>query len=76
MKIQALIPIARDVLSLAIGTGGIVYQQWTGKVNGLLLAVYAGMIGLPTGISLVMLQRGKSNDPDTPEQSSPSVPLS
>ena len=73
MKIQALITVTRDIISLGIGTFGIVHQEWTGHVSPALLAVYAAFLGLPGTISLLMLGRGKPSDQRTAESSQSSV---
>lgn len=69
MKAQAL-TVVRDVMSLVVGFGGIIFQQATGQVNVALLMVYTAMLGLPGAIGLFQLARGSSTTPPTPTSSS------
>lgn len=74
MNWQAIKTIARDIGSLVVGFGGIVYQQLTHDVNPWLLGAYMAMLSLPGAISLVQLGRGTGSPttPPTPASSSPS----
>lgn len=75
MKAQALVTIARDVLSMALGVFIAVNEEVTGSVHPELLTLAAGLLGAPSIAALLSLSRGKRATPDTPESSdtSPSV---
>lgn len=69
MKARAIITIARDLGFLIFGFGGVVFQQLTGRVNVYLLMVYTAMLGLPGGLALLQLARGRPETPPTPSPS-------
>jgi len=64
---------------LAIGAGGIAYQQWTGQVSELLLGVYVMLLGGPAVGGLWSMMRGvsttglPSQSPEPPSQPVPST---
>lgn len=62
MRAERLLVICRDVAFLTVGIGGITYQQVTGRVSELLLAVYVGLLGVPAGLGVLSLRRA---DPGT-----------
>lgn len=71
--------VLRDLVFLAIGGFGILFQQVTGNINLTLLGLYILILGVPTGAAMRLL----SNTPapmDTQsslppqESSSPSAP--
>lgn len=67
--------IARDVLFLAVGLGGLIFQQVTGKTNTELIAAWLMLLGflVPGVTALTHLARaGKPETPPTPEPSSSS----
>lgn len=47
----------RDYLFLAVGLGGLVYQQVTSNSDGLLISAYLTLLGLPTITSVASLLR-------------------
>ena len=59
MRIKAILTVVRDALCLVWGFGGIAYQQYTQDVNLALLSVYVVMLGLPGGLALGHLLRGR-----------------
>jgi len=67
VKTEKLVIIVKDVLLFTGGLAGIAYQQFTGKVDALLLLVFTAMIGLPGAAALWALR-------NTATQSSPSQP--
>lgn len=71
---QKLIPILRDILSLAGGLFVILHEELTGRVSPYLLLVAASMLGLPGVVALSHLYRGSGGAIRTTEQSSSSVP--
>jgi hypothetical protein len=83
---RQLPPIIRDVVLMCLGAGGIAYQQVTGQVSEVLLAIYVAMLGGPAIGGVWSLRRqhddgttdGSSRSPDPPPRpvsssSSPSV---
>lgn len=76
MKWEAIRTVVRDVLFLAVGLGGIIWQQITGTVNVELLIVYTTLLGVPSVIALKKLYPGRPETPPTPEPSSSSPPSS
>jgi hypothetical protein len=73
VKWDAIRTVVRDVTFLAVGLGGIVYQQITHNVNLELLLVYTGLLGVQTGIAVKRLYPGRPDLPPTREPSSPSA---
>lgn len=71
MKIERLIVIVKDVLLFGTGLAGIVYQQVTGKVDAMLLAVFTIMVGLP-GIAALWSLRTTSTTNLSSSESPPS----
>ncbi len=49
--------IIRDLVSLAVGTFGLVHSQLTGITSPVLVAVYAALLGLPGVLNLVELKK-------------------
>lgn len=69
MKLERGITVARDLLCLLLGVGGIIYQQVTGNVHWELLLVYMGILGVPGAMALISLISGSGSGPTT--ESSP-----
>lgn len=67
MKLERALVIARDLLCLAIGAGGIIHQEVTGVIHEALLAVYTGFLMGP-GIA-ALVPRLRNGGTVTPEQS-------
>lgn len=75
------IAVIRDVVLLVFGLAGIAYQQVTGNVNFVLLAIFTAMTGVPGLTNLMPLLRGiptvshsspsASEQPSTDSESSP-----
>lgn len=76
MKWEAIRTVIRDLMFLAVGLGGIIYQQVTGRVSVELLLVYTGLLGIPAAVAVKKLYPGRTETPPTPEPSSPSRPPS
>lgn len=75
MKIERTIVIVKDVLLFGTGLAGIVYQQVTGEVHPLLLAVFTIMVGLPGALALWTLRGNSFTASQSSEsQSQPSPP--
>lgn len=73
MKASAVFAIVRDIVTLALGVFVVVFE--TVKVDTpspFLLLVALALLGVPGGIGLLTLLRGKSETLGTPEQSSSS----
>ena len=70
MRIRAFLTIARDVLCLVWGFGGIAIQQLSGRVDLALLTAYMALIGVPGGFAIATLVRGKAETDPTPGSSS------
>lgn len=51
--------IVRDLVSLAVGTFGLVYSQVTGQTSVELVVVYAALLGVP-GVLNLMEIKGRS----------------
>lgn len=69
--------VFRDLLLLVFGLAGIGYQQVSGDVNFVLLAVFTTMTGIPGLINLIPLLRGlptnsRSSQPVSPQPESES----
>lgn len=61
---------------LAIGAGGIIWQQWTGQVSELLLGVYVLLLGGPAVGGLWSLWRGVAAPTTGSSSPSPAPPSS
>jgi hypothetical protein len=72
VKSRAIFAVVRDVICLAAGIFGILFQQITGQVNIQLLLVYLALVGTPGTIGLVQLVRGKPETHGTAESGSAS----
>lgn len=58
MKPERRIAVAKDLILFLGGLSGIAYQQVTGNVNVVLLAVFTAMTGVPGLTNLISLWRG------------------
>lgn len=77
MKIERTIVIAKDILLFGTGLSGIIYQQVTGEVHAMLLAVFTIMVGLPGVAALWSLRGGATTSSSLSEShSSPQSPES
>ncbi|WP_018658449.1 hypothetical protein [Actinomadura flavalba] len=77
--------IVRDLVLLAVGSFGILWQQITGDYNVTLLIVFTGMVGVPGGQGLLRLvlraaaveaeqQQSVPGSPSSPPPSPPGAP--
>lgn len=70
----------RSWIFLLAGLAGIGYQQWSGEVNGFLLATYLVMTGIPGIAELFSLIRNSpvvlQSSSSQPEQSEPELDTS
>lgn len=62
----------RDYLFLAVGLGGLVYQQLTSNSDGLLIAAYLTLLGFPTVTSVASLLRSSGTSSPSPSGAPPS----
>lgn len=69
-RVEKAIAVTRDVILLVFGLAGIGYQQVTGEVNFVLLAIFTAMTGIPGLVNLLPLLRG------LPTESQSSAPAS
>lgn len=75
MKVERTIVIVKDFLLFGTGLAGIIYQQVTGQVNAMLLAVFTIMVGLP-GVSALWSLRSTSTTSSSLPSSQPQPPSS
>ncbi len=67
----------RDCLCLAVGLGGLIYQQVTQSYNATLVAAFLSLVLTPGGIGVATLLRHgwpSSNDGGQSSQSAPHSP--
>lgn len=64
----------RDCLFLAVGLGGLVYQQVTQTYNAVLVAAYLTLLGFPGLAGVVTLVRS-GQSPSSPSQQQLPPPL-
>lgn len=57
-RIEKAITVGRDLTLFVFGLAGIAYQQVTGDVNFVLLAIFTAMTGVPGLVNLITLSRG------------------
>lgn len=62
----------RDYLFLAVGLGGLIYQQVTHITDGLLIGAYLTLLGLPTATSVASLLRSNSTSSSSSSAPRPS----
>lgn len=70
LTVDQKIAMTKDMILFFGGLAGIAYQQLTGNVNFVLLAIFTVMVGLPGLTNLIPLMRGSI----TNSQSSLQVP--
>lgn len=75
-RIDKAIAVGRDLFLFVFGCAGIAYQQLTGDVNFVLLAIFTAMTGVPGVTHLISLSRGMprgspTNAPSSPQASEP-----
>jgi hypothetical protein len=73
VKVERTIIIVKDFLLFGTGLAGIVYQQVTGEVHAMLLAVFTIMVGLP-GVSALWTLRSSSTTSSPSPSSQPQPP--
>lgn len=61
-KLDKAVSVTRDLVLLVFGLSGIAYQQVTGEVNFVLLAIFTTMTGIPGLVNLLPLLRGLPTD--------------
>lgn len=76
MKIERTIVIIKDILLFGTGLAGIIYQQVTGQVHAMLLAVFTIMVGLPGVSALWALKSNSTSTTGSSSSSSQSQPPS
>ena len=76
MKLQAALTVTRDILSMVLGTFIAVNEELTGHIHAELLLLATALLGLPSGVAVVQLARGKPTIPGTQSESSVSQPSS
>lgn len=65
----------RDYLFLAVGLGGLIYQQVTRNSDGLLIGAYLTLLGFPTVTSVASLLRNSgTSSPSSSAQPPSSTP--
>lgn len=65
-NVRDVIAIAKDAILFLGGLSGIAYQQVTGNVNFVFLAIFTAMTGIPGLTNLIFLLRGSSTDLPSP----------
>lgn len=73
-KLDHAISVTRDIVLLMFGLAGIAYQQVTGEVNFVLLAIFSTMTGIPGFVNLLPLLRGSATGSQSSQPASTSPP--
>lgn len=55
MKTSTVITLSRDVISMCLGTFGIIHQELTGHVSLPLLGAYLVLLGVPAAAGIMKL---------------------
>lgn len=69
-KLEKAITVGRDLTLFVFGLAGIAYQQVTGNVNFVLLAIFTAMTGVPGLVNLIALSRGLRIESESSSQAS------
>lgn len=70
-RIEKVISVGRDLVLFVFGLVGISFQQVTGNVNFVLLAIFTAMTGMPGLAHLIVLSRGLRTELPPPSSALP-----
>lgn len=59
---KEIVAVTKDLVLFFFGVGGIVYQQLTGNVNFIFLAIFVIAAGIPGATNLISLYRGSGTE--------------
>lgn len=74
-KTERAIAISRDLILFVFGLAGIAYQQVTGNVNFVLLAIFTAMTGVPGLLQLIGLTRSLRTESQSSQSALQEPPL-